>query len=383
MIRVAHLVWITSRKNGGLSVSVPGLARALEAAGQTQNTVWGLRDSFAAEDAALWTPLAPRTYAAWMGCAPCFTRDLIAHAPDMVHCNGLWRYHVVACLRWQQRTSRPYILSLHGMLTPWAFSQSKWKKKVALLLYQGQHLRQAAILHALCEREADFFREFGLRNPVCVIPNGIEKPPPPPNEAPPWVARVPTGRKVLLYLGRLHPNKGLHFLLDAWARTTAREDWVLVVAGWEQEGVLARLEAQVRALGLEDRVFFVGPLFGPAKEAALWNATAFILPSEGEALPMSVLEAWAHERPVLMTPQCNLPEGFAAGAALRAEPEAGSLAEALEQLFRMSDADRSAMGRKGRELVERRFLWPRIAAQMNDVYRWVLGGGSPPASLWR
>ena len=82
-----------------------------------------------------------------------------------------------------------------------------------------------------------------------------------------------------------------------------------------------------------------------------------------------------------MTPECGLPEGFAAGAALRAESEAESLAEALEQLFRMSDADRGAMGRKGRELVERRFLWPRIAAQMNDVYRWVLGGGRPPASV--
>jgi poly(glycerol-phosphate) alpha-glucosyltransferase len=79
-----------------------------------------------------------------------------------------------------------------------------------------------------------------------------------------------------------------------------------------------------------------------------------------------------------MTRQCNLPEGFAASAAIAAEPEAASLSTALGTLFGMTDAQRRVMGAKGRKLVEERFTWPQVARQMKDVYDWILGGGNRP-----
>ena len=93
---------------------------------------------------------------------------------------------------------------------------------------------------------------------------------------------------------------------------------------------------------------------------------------------MSVLEAWAYGLAVLMTPECNLPEGFAADAALRIETTVGSIAQGLDVLFSMSDADLDAMGARGRSLVEERFTWKKVAAQMAGVYEWMLGGGTPP-----
>lgn len=96
---------------------------------------------------------------------------------------------------------------------------------------------------------------------------------------------------------------------------------------------------------------------------------------------MAVLEAWAYGKPVLMTPECNLPEGFAAGAALLIEPGAESIARALEDVFRAPPATLRTMGDKGRELVRDRFAWPNVASEMKAVYDWVLGGGSKPSCV--
>ncbi len=111
------------------------------------------------------------------------------------------------------------------------------------------------------------------------------------------------------------------------------------------------------------------------------SVDAFILPSFSEGLPMSVLEAWAYELPVVMTPFCNLPEGFDAGAAILIQPDRSSIREGLLSLFEYSDVDLKTMGQKGRSLVASKFTWPTIAADMKSVYAWCLGGGDKPACM--
>ena len=133
-------------------------------------------------------------------------------------------------------------------------------------------------------------------------------------------------------------------------------------------------------------VVFYGPAFGEEKEALLRSADAFILPSFSEGLPMSVLEAWSYGLPVVMTPECNLPEGFTNHAALEirnrelatrfsllATPtKLDSDWEGLRVLLEMSDADRGSMGMRGRGLVEDRFTWPKVASRMKEVYESLL-----------
>jgi poly(glycerol-phosphate) alpha-glucosyltransferase len=96
---------------------------------------------------------------------------------------------------------------------------------------------------------------------------------------------------------------------------------------------------------------------------------------------MAVLEAWSYGLPVLMTPHCNLPEGFRREAAISAEPTVESLTRGLQQLMEMSDAVCRRMGTNGRALVEEQFTWPQVASKMLEVYEWVLGGGAPPACV--
>jgi glycosyltransferase involved in cell wall biosynthesis len=242
---------------------------------------------------------------------------------------------------------KPYVVSPHGMLHPWALRVSRWKKHLASRLYENNHLQRATCLHALNDTEAEAIRAYGLRKPICIVPSGVEIPTCPPRVKAPWFEILPPDARVLLYLGRLHPIKGLPALLRGWShvRGMAKDaNWHLAIAGWGQGGHETELLKLSTTLGLGKTVHFLGPQFGEAKGSCFHAASAFVLPSLSEALPMTVLEAWAYGMPVLMTRQCNLPSGFEVGAALRIEPDAESIAVELRVLFQMSDVDRRAIG---------------------------------------
>jgi glycosyltransferase involved in cell wall biosynthesis len=268
-------------------------------------------------------------------------------------------------------------VSPHGMLDPWALENSRWKKRAAAALYENRHLRGAACLHALNEAEARAIRAYGLESPVCVIPNGVELP---------EISETRAAQEMhtLLYLGRIHPKKGLVPLIKAWAKMQWRAEetgWRLAIAGWDQNGHRSILEALVGELGAGSTIHFLGPRFGKAKAECFREASAFILPSMSEGLPMSILEAWSWGLPTVMTPQCNLPEGEQAGSAIVVECGVESIAGGLNRLFAMSDRERESSGSRGRRLVEEKFQWPRVVRQMTEVYDWILGFGPQPACV--
>ncbi len=381
---IGFLTASISRRGGGFFYSVRRLAQQLNVDAVTVK-VFTLRDPDTERDRPAWTGvdvfagnvLGPAAF----GYCPELLRLLEQERPDLVHLHGLWMYPSVACWRWGRGNDRRYVVSPRGMLDPWALRNSAWKKRLAAWAYENANLRGAACIHALCDSELQAIRTYGLRNPVAVVPNGVDLPRQQVSKPTRWEADLPDGAKVLLYLGRLHPKKGLPNLLRAW-RLSARErgssKWRLVIAGWDQGGHEAELRRLAEELCIAETVVFAGPQFGEDKAASFHRATAFVLPSFSEGLPVAVLEAWAHGLPVVMTPQCNLPEGLAAGAAVQVDPEPASIAAGLWELFRMSDAEREAMGERGRRLVEERFSWPKIAQQMKAVYEWVLGGGPKP-----
>jgi glycosyltransferase involved in cell wall biosynthesis len=357
-MRVGFLVNSVSREAGGLFQSVRGLARAV-ASTNANVRVFGIRDEQSAVDLQEWQPLSVQTFRprlrAW-GYSNELVPAMLDADLDILSVHGLWKYCSVGSQRWHRQTGRPYLVHPHGMLEPWAVRNAMWKKRMAALLYENQHLRRAACLRALSEAEAQSIRSYGLRNPICVIPNGIDLPDLRESNA----KTQSTNRKTLLYLGRLHPKKNISNLIRAWNETlnsqhSSADRWVLAIAGWDQGG----------------------PQFGADKSECYRTCDAFVLPSLSEGLPMAVLEAWAYAKPVLMTPECNLPEGFEANAALRIGTTPEEIAAGLNVLREMSNNDRSQMGNRGRALVATRFSWPRIGEQMRAVYEWMLGGEMP------
>jgi glycosyltransferase involved in cell wall biosynthesis len=367
--------------------SVRNLSRFLESEHDVQVHVISVEDEFSAEDRAQWGDLslhliAPK-YASFRY-APELRRQVASLTPDLVHTHGIWTYLSVATVRWSKSngrvTPRPYVVSTHGMLDPWALHNSRWKKIVAAFVFERRHLENAACIHAVNEAEAAAIRAFGLKNPICVIPNGVEVHASNGFDGmPPWGVDMVGGRKVLLYLGRLHPKKGLNILLRGWKEASKRErGWVLVIAGWDQGGHQAELEQLARELKITDSVQFAGPLFGEERESAYENADAFVLPSLSEGQPLVVLEAWSHARPSLLTPECNLPEGFEKRAAIRMNTTVEGAALALGKLFALDEPALQEMGRRGRDLVIANFSWPQIASQMFAVYNWLLGHSAVP-----
>jgi poly(glycerol-phosphate) alpha-glucosyltransferase len=267
------------------------------------------------------------------------------------------------------------------MLDTWALSNSRLKKVLALALYERRTLSGASCIHTLAPAETAAVRGLGLRNPICELPNGIDLPADVSVRAP-WVDRVPRGCEILLYLGRLHAKKNVAVLLRAWAEA-GREDpagcgkWRLVIVGRGDAGHSRELETLVRELGLRT-VLFLGDCYGEDRRAAYACASGFVLPSVSEGLPMSVLEAWSHGLPVIMTPACNLGVGFGEGAAIRIDPTVASTKRGLMELFCMSRDRRRLMGASGLSLIKKRFRWDLIGEQMVSVYEWLLNRGRQP-----
>lgn len=380
----ASLVYLTgpvSRAAGGLFDALRNLALEIQDGNRYSPSVMGLSEPNFERDRHLWGKVetqafrvrGPRTF----GYAPELSRALDRTNPALVHVHGLWMYPSVAAIQWSRRV-KPYLVSPHGMLDPWALNNSRWKKRISAVLYEDRHLRGAACLHALNHAEAEAIRAYGLTNSICVIPNGVALP------IESKEKRSREGNRNLLYLGRLHPKKGLPLLVEAWCRVKRMAEtsgWRLIIAGWDQGGHQAELQTLATKLHSGASIEFVGPQFGEAKSALFQEASAFILPSLSEGLPMTILEAWSWRLPVLMTTNCNLPEGSRAGAAVMMEADVEGVCGALSKLFSMDRVEREAMGARGRHLVEEQFRWPRIADQMTQVYDWVLGAGPQPACV--
>ena len=390
-----------SRADGGIFEAELALQRELALYPGMQVDVVGLEDRYTDEDRSKWLPIISKSVQPKGPIALGYSPDLLSALDpkaDLIYAAALWKYPSWAALQWAGKTGKPMIVAPHGSLDAWALKHSYWRKRAAALLFKNRQFNKASCLRALSKSEAVSIRAYGLKNPIAIVPNGIDLPLHDETRVAGRGLRAP---KMLLFLGRIHPKKGLvnalrafKKALDSHPSSLVSTPWQLVIAGWDQGGHEAELKKLCHELGLKSEsrsrvegagretldaaVVFWGSVFGEEKETLLRSADAFILSSFSEGLPMSVLEAWSYRLPVLMTPECNLPEGFAAEAALRIETNAESTAKGINQLFAMSERDLSSMGRRGYELVKDRFTWQTVARQMKEVYDWVLIGGTPP-----
>jgi poly(glycerol-phosphate) alpha-glucosyltransferase len=385
-MKIGVLTASASRKGGGLFTAAQNLSRELAAKGAAIEVFAGA-DEYSEADRPAWGNIpvhtrkvvGPPQFAFQLG----LLTALRSARPEIVHLHGLWTYQSLAALL-SSFKSCGRIISPHGMLDSWALRNSAWKKRLIAALYEAQNLRGANCVHALCEAELVAVRSYGLRGPVAVIPNGVELPSEQfLEERPRWFSQIPKDACVLLFLGRIHPKKGLANLLAAFSKIpgTEKNQWHIAIAGMTEQGHEAELKQLACHLGITSKIHFVGPQFGREKAKTFAAADAFVLPSFSEGLPMAVLEAWSFKLPVLMTPQCNLDVGFANGAALRAEPTVHSLATTLEEFFRMTSAERVAMGNAARKLVQQKCSWRTVADDMLSVFSWAVGSGPKPSCV--
>jgi glycosyltransferase involved in cell wall biosynthesis len=291
---------------------------------------------------------------------------LRAAAYEMALIRSCWIYVGVAASRECRKAGLPYLAYPEGSLDPWTLRYSRFKKRLWWRLRERSYFQGAAAIIALTRAEREHIRNMGLTNRIEVIPNGInlsdlEVALPRQEIEAQWGELK--GKRWLLFLGRLHPKKGLDLLLPAFAQI-AREfpDHVLVIAGPDEGGYAKSVEKMVADLNLAERVLLTGPVYGPTKIGLLKLAKVFVLTSYSEGQPMAVLEALGCGTPALLTEPCNVPEVAEAGAGLVVPLSVEAISRSLEEILRDEGARRE-MGRNGCTLVTSRFTWDKVARQ--------------------
>ncbi len=308
------------------------------------------------------------------GYAPGFKSYIENCSTDLFHGNGLWQYPVHAMTAVARNRKIPYILSTHGMLEPWSMTQGKLKKQLALKLFQNRDLQQANVIHCTAEMEAETIRKLGYKPPVAVIPNGIDE-----TEFE-IVTKKQNRPRQLLFLSRIHRKKGLEMLFRAFSKLdqSIRKEWELIIAGSGEPEYLNYLKQVMNGLGIREQVIWRGQVHGEDRKQLLQKADLFILPTFSENFGIVVAEALASGVPVITTHGAPWEDLVHYGCGWWVEPTENELLKVLTDTLRMPGKDLTDMGLKGRKLVEEKYSIRKVADQMLELYRWVLGECKKP-----
>lgn len=373
-MHIVHSVSSIESEASGLAYSVPSLARALVVLGH-EASVYSLGSaSVRLQSGAYLDQRFSAQFHNWpirkLGVSSSLREGLRGSRADAIHIHGLWMMPNVYPARFSKELRCPLILSPHGMLARDALRFSYLIKMMFWIFAQRRAALCVDCFHATSVREADDIRAFGLRQPVAIIPNGVD--------LPALGSREASGAPYVLSLGRIHPIKGLDRLILAWKDIEpAFPDWRLKIVGPDEGGYCDVLLRLIGELGLKN-VSLSGPVFGEAKFELLRGAELFALPTLNENFAMTVAESLAVETPVISTkgaPWAGLVD-HKCGWWIDHGP--APMASALREAMSLSPEARRAMGANGRAWMERDFGWQGIAEQMADVYRWVSVGGERP-----
>lgn len=375
-MRVLHAIPGLVESSGGPTTALVGLATAQTQVGDDVTILTTLRDgqkiAAAAELAA-----AGVTVVSLDGCrGPLLRHPRLAETVaglvadhDVVHAHGVWEEVQYQASRACGRRGVPLVIRCCGLLDEWSLRRKWFRKAVYRAWRLDRMLSRAAAVHCSTAAEAASTGRLGFAAPIVVEPNGVRLQEF--LELPPRGAfRESIGRPsapLILFLGRVHPGKGVEYLIPA-LRQVATPDATVVIVGGDSGGYREQMERAVAAHGLDDRVIFTGALGGRRKLEALVDADVFCLPSEHENFGISVIEAMAAGCPVIVSDHVGLKEEIrqcGAGSITPLDP--GAIARAIDGWLQDS-AGRHEAGVRARACALRDFDWKVIAARWQRRY---------------
>lgn len=367
-MRVAQVLRSASRKNAGVFEATLRMSLELKAFADLKIEVFTLDDAWLGEDLSAWGPVRVNAFDSVGPESLGYSRQLLPRLrqfdPDVIHVHGLWSQCSRSAWQASRKCGARLVVTPHGMLLPWARNHKRLRKAVAWYLYQRKIIMDADCVHATSENEAEELRSIGVRKPIAVIPLGVESVSEP--------CKAPfSGRRTALYLGRLHPVKGLDRLVKAWALVgPMHPSWQLSIVGPDQEnyrGFLELTSQKMKCSNLE----FGGFASGIEKSKLLSASDLFVLPSLSENFALTILEALSYGVPVVASTASPWKEVVTIGCGWHVDPEIQILARTLDEAMSITDEHRRTMGKNGRAWVMREFSWSKSASKLYAVYLWL------------
>ena len=282
--------------------------------------------------------------------------------PDIVHVNGIWSPQNWGFQKAAIKLGIKVILSPHGMLEPWIMANNPRKKKLGLFLYQRKAIESAVCLHATAKMEEGTIKVLGFKNPIYIIPNGIDL-------SDVIAIKENYGTRKMVFLSRLHPKKGVELLLEAW-RNSNTAGWTLEIAGNGDENYIEKLIQSAKDL---KNVNFVGAIYGESKWEFLRSADVMVLPTHSENFGIVVAEALAVGVPVITTqgtPWEDL-ERFKCGWWI--ELSVANLEKAIVKIMNTTTEDLETMGKNGQKLVGEKYEIKVVAKEILNLYQNLIG----------
>lgn len=373
MIRAIHVISGIANIASGPSYSVVQLCKSLMANGVKSDLhVLGNVPENVPENIRIYAH--PRwRFPLKLGISPDMEHSLIRSAmhAEIMHSHNLWMMPNIYAGRAVRGSSCRTVISPRGTMSDWAWNWHHGRKRVIGWWGQFKVLREASCFHATSKEEVADIRRRGFGQPVAMIPNGVDIPELPQKQ-------VTGTTRCLLYVGRVHPVKGLPNLLRAWASVTREfPDWVLKIVGPDSEGHLDELLRLSEELKCQ-RVSFERPLFGNDLRQAYQDADLYVLPTHSENFGMTIAEALANGTPVITTkgaPWSGLKrESCGWWIDVGAQP----LEQCLREAMKTSRLELRSMGERGRAWMGRDFGWQALGLKMKLTYEWLINGGTEP-----
>lgn len=387
-MRVLHVIPSLSHKHGGPSVALVAMARGLTALGVELDVATTNDDGPGSKlPVRLGIPIAEETWTVryfekqndFYKISVPFSRWINRNVSgyDLVHVHALFSHTSISACRAAARSRTPYVVRPLGSLNRWGMENRRpWLKQLSLRLLELPALKHASAMHYTSVAERTDAEQAGVEVPAAVVPLGIDlRPFRMPLDSMPFWKIFPEirNRRVILFLSRIHPVKGLDMLLPAFMSIVAEErDAVLVIVGEGDAKYVNAIKGQASVLGLGGKVFWAGHLNGLEKMAAFAAATLFVLPSYSENFGVALIEALAAGCPCVTTEGvavASYVKDYDAGIVVKAE--VAGLAIAMGRLLR-DDVLRRRYSANAQKLVQDNFSIEAMGLALRELYRTVL-----------
>lgn len=277
---------------------------------------------------------------------------------DVNHIHGIWMYPQYIASKISYNTNKPYIITPHGMLEPWLWENGTSKKKIYFELMIKKYFSRANVLHAITpDEKQNLYKLFGHKN-IEVIPNSISY-----TEIDSYNLQRQECDKFILFVGRLHPKKGIDLLIKAFSKLKDK-DIRLKIAGPFNE-YKNELDVLIKRLNIENKVEFLGMVTGDEKYQLFKNAWVFVAPSYSEVVGMVNLEAGISGTPVITTYQTGLYKEWNDNGGILINPNIQELDKALIEVMCWTEKERNDRGNNLKKFIIEKYSWE------NNIHKWL------------